>query len=143
MRQQEVRRQWLHPPTVLPNSFSPGGWPEAVVSMCDSSVLPRCPSRQQECRDAYELKSRWRKCTHACMQDNVSHAFVVRVSNADEAMQAYMVREALSHATQHLETGSDLLLGLCTWAIGEYGDLLDPSKGFFEGKPLPQSAELC
>ena len=67
------------------------------------------------------------------MQENVSHAFVVRVSNAEPAMHAYTVRQALRHATQHRETGSELLLKLCTWAIGEYGDLLEASQGLLEG----------
>lgn len=68
------------------------------------------------------------------MQENVSHAFVVRVTNAEPAMHAYTVRQALKHATQHLDSGSDLLLGLCTWSIGEYGDLLEASQGLLEGE---------
>jgi hypothetical protein len=67
------------------------------------------------------------------LQENVSHAFVVRVSNADASVHAYTARQALKHATQHLDAGSDLLLSLCTWCIGEYGDLLEASQGLLEG----------
>ena len=69
----------------------------------------------------------------AGVQENVAHAFVVRVSNAEPAMHAYTARQALRHARAHLPTASDLLLRLCAWAIGEYGDLLDASQGLLEG----------
>lgn len=78
----------------------------------------------------------------ACVQDNVSHAFVVRVSNADEAMHAYVARQALQHACSHLDGGSDLLLATCTWAIGEFGELLDGSESLLEGEAAFDGSDM-
>eukprot|EP00892_Ulva_mutabilis_P011372 jgi/Ulvmu1/8607/UM046_0005.1 len=80
------------------------------------------------------------------LQDNVSRAFVVRVSNSDADMQAYVVRQALRTGTQHRESGSDLLLCTCVWALGEFGELLDGAAPLLEdevpwaGEPGGQAA---
>ena len=54
----------------------------------------------------------------------MSRAFVVRVSNSDAAMQAYVARQTLQYGLEHRHAGSDLLLCTCVWAIGEFGELL-------------------
>jgi hypothetical protein len=61
----------------------------------------------------------------APLQDNVSRAFIVRVTNASPDMQAHAAQQSLRYLSTHLDTGSSLLLCTCTWLVGEFGDLLD------------------
>lgn len=66
------------------------------------------------------------------MQDNVSRAFVVRISNSETDMQAYVARQALRFGRDHLHSGSSLLLCTCVWALGEFGELLDGGAAVLE-----------
>lgn len=59
------------------------------------------------------------------VKDAVARAFIVRVSNAPEALQAYAVRQALSLASIKQQIGADALMCTCMWLLGEYGDLLN------------------
>jgi hypothetical protein len=69
------------------------------------------------------------------LQDNVSRAFVVRVSNADSSIQGYTARQCLRILSDHLTDGSDHLLATCVWTLGEYGDLLK-GDGLLEGSQV-------
>lgn len=74
------------------------------------------------------------------IQDNVSRAFVVRVSNSEAGMQAYVARQALRYGRDHLHSGSALLICTCVWALGEFGELLDGAAPLLDGEePWPST----
>ena len=61
----------------------------------------------------------------ARMQDYVTCAFIVKVTNADADTQAYAARAALRTLHAHRTPAApDQLVTTCVWLIGEFGDLL-------------------